>query len=226
MKKTVFCVIAHPDDEAFGPSGTLAILAKTDDVHVICVTNGASDPRFHPKGGKSLAIVRTEELKASAHALGITEVHMLDFQDGTLNNNQYHEVEAALQKLVDIYKPSLLITTELRGVSGHLDHVAVAMVTSFIYRKNESIDAIWYNCVSREVSDSMSDYFVYFPPGFLREQVDMIVDISGVFTQKVAAAMCHKSQKKDSDRVVARWMEAPKEEWFFVTKRRDTVSVG
>lgn len=226
MKKTVFCVIAHPDDEAFGPSGTLAILAKTDDVHVICVTNGASDPRFHPVGGKSLAKIRTEELKASAHALGITEVHMLGFQDGTLNNNQYHEVESALQKFVDTYHPSLLVTTELRGVSGHLDHVAVAMVTSFVYRKNESIDAIWYNCVSRDVSESMSDYFVYFPPGFRREEVDMVIDISGVFTQKVAAAMCHQSQKKDADRVVARWMEAPKEEWFFVTKRRDAVTVG
>lgn len=225
QKKTVFCVIAHPDDESFGPSGTLALLAKTAEVHVICVTDGASDARFHPVGGKTLAKIRAEELKASAHALGVAKVHMLGFADGTLNNNLYHEVAEAIQKLVDTHHPSLLITTELRGVSGHLDHVAVAMTTTYVYTRNPSIDAIWYNCVSRDVSDSMQDYFVYFPKGFLREEVHMVVDISAVFTQKVAAAHCHESQKKDADRVVARWMESPKEEWFFVEKRRDSLAV-
>ena len=73
MKKTVFCIIAHPDDEAFGPAGTLALLAKTEDVHVVCVTDGASDPRFHPIGGKTLSKIRKEELAASARALGVAK---------------------------------------------------------------------------------------------------------------------------------------------------------
>lgn len=221
MKKTVFCVIAHPDDEAFGPSGTLAILSKTEDVHVICVTDGASDPRFHPIGGKKLSNLRVEELRASAKALGVPHVHFLHYQDGSLNNNLYHEVAQKLAVLVDEYKPSLLITTELRGVSGHLDHVAVAMITSFVYRQNSSIDAIWYNCTSREVSDTMQEYFVFFPQGFTRQDVDLVVDISAVFDQKLAAARCHISQQKDVDRTTKRWMILPKEEWFFVTKRRD-----
>lgn len=226
MKKAVFCIIAHPDDESFGPSGTLAILSKTEDVHVICVTDGASDPKFHPIGGKTLSKLRVEELKASTHALGVQHVHMLGFEDGTLSNNIYHDIAEKIQTLVDTYHPSLLITTELRGVSGHLDHVAVAMVTSYIYQKNSSIDAIWYNCASRDASDAMRDYFVYFPHGFHRHEVDMVVDISGVFAQKVAAAMCHQTQIKDADRVVKRWMETPKEEWFFVEKRRDSITVA
>ncbi|MCL4200579.1 PIG-L family deacetylase [Patescibacteria group bacterium] len=226
MKKTVFCIIAHPDDEAFGPAGTLAILAKTEDVHVVCVTDGASDPRFHPIGGKTLSHIRKEELAASARALGVSKVHMLGYQDGTLNNNIYHDVADKLQQLMEKYNPSLLITTELRGISGHLDHVATAMITSYVYEKNPSIDAIWYNCTNRTVSDAMREYFVYFPPGFLREQVDMIVDISGVFTQKVAAAKCHVSQEKDAERAIKRWMQLPKEEWFLVMKRRDTFVIA
>ncbi len=226
MKKTVFCVIAHPDDEAFGPSGTLALLAKTEDVHVICVTDGAADPRFHPEGGKGLAAVRAAELKASAHALGITKVHFLHFRDGTLNNNLYHEVADRLSALVKRYSPSLLITTELRGVSGHLDHVAVAMITSYVWREHTDIDAIWYHVTRKETSDDMQDYFVYFPPGFLRDEVDMIVDITAVFTAKLAAANCHTSQMKDVERTVRRWMNQPKEEWFLVLKRRDTLTVS
>lgn len=225
-KKTVFCVIAHPDDEAFGPSGTLALLAREYDVHVICVTNGASDQRFHPVGGKTLGDIRTEELKASGKALGVQSLHMLDFQDGSLNNNQYHEVAAKLQKLVDDYKPTLIVTNELRGVSGHLDHVAVAMISSYIYRENKSIDAIWYSCTTKSSSNLMGKYFVFFPPGFDRDEVDMVVHVGSVFSKKIAAAKCHKSQQKDVLRVIDKWLVSPKEELFFVTKRRGTFVIA
>ena len=33
-------IFAHPDDEALGPSGTLATLAKENEVYLICVTSG------------------------------------------------------------------------------------------------------------------------------------------------------------------------------------------
>lgn len=218
-------MIAHPDDEAFGPSGTLALLAREHDVHVVCVTDGASDPRFHKIGGKKLSVLRLEELQASANVLGVKDVHLLHYQDGSLSNNLYHEIAGKITELVKKYQPSLLITTELRGVSGHLDHVAVSMITSFVYRENKNIDAIWYNCISSKSSSFMKNYFVYFPDGFERNQVDMIVDIKKVFFKKVAAARCHKTQIKDALRVIAKWMILPKEEWFFVEKRRATIQI-
>ena len=195
MRKTVLCVIAHPDDEAFGPSGTLAKLTVNHDVHIVCVTDGESDARFHSQGGK-LAIIRDEELRASAKVIGAKEVHFLHFKDGSLCNNLYHEVANKLQELCEAIKPSLLITTELRGVSGHLDHVAVAMITSYVYRQNRLIDAIWYNCASKSSSNLMKNYFVFFPEGFEKNDVDLIVNVRSVFRKKIAAAMCHKTQKK------------------------------
>ena len=116
MRKTVLCVIAHPDDEAFGPSGTLAKLAVNHDVHIVCVTDGASDPRFHAIGGKKLSDLRVEELRASAAVIGAKEVHFLHYKDGSLCNNIYHDVADKLNELCKKIKPSLLITTELRGV--------------------------------------------------------------------------------------------------------------
>lgn len=218
MRKTVLCVIAHPDDEAFGPSGTLAKLSVHHDVHIVCVTDGESDVRFHPQGG-TLAKIRDEELRASAAVIGAKEVHFLHFKDGSLCNNIYHDVAEKLSHLCEQIKPSLLITTELRGVSGHLDHVAVAMITSFVFQKDLSIEAIWYNCTSKVVSDAMQDYFIFFPQGFEKKEIDMVVDITEVFEKKLKAARSHTSQQKDVDRTTTRWMNMPKEEWFLVTTR-------
>ena len=43
--KTVVGVFAHPDDEALGPSGTIATLAKDYQVYLICVTSGEAAGR-------------------------------------------------------------------------------------------------------------------------------------------------------------------------------------
>ncbi|MBP9816108.1 PIG-L family deacetylase [Candidatus Woesebacteria bacterium] len=36
----IVAIFAHPDDEAFGPGGTLAKLSNEHDVYIICVTSG------------------------------------------------------------------------------------------------------------------------------------------------------------------------------------------
>ncbi len=219
-KKSVLVVTAHPDDEAFGPSGLIAKISATHDVHLVCVTDGASDSRFHPLGPK-LGPLRREELKKSAHILGVKKVHFLNYKDGTLSNNLYHEVAEKLTAIAKDINPTFIITMENRGVSGHLDHVAVSMIASFVYRNMPSIDAILYHVASKESSESMKDYFIYFPPGFEKKDVDLVVDISDVLDKKIAAAKCHDTQMKDVLRVTKRWLVVPKEEWYLVTKRRN-----
>lgn len=40
MKNKLVCVFAHPDDEAFGPGGTIAKFSKTHAVYILCITRG------------------------------------------------------------------------------------------------------------------------------------------------------------------------------------------
>lgn len=218
MRENILCVIAHPDDEAFGPSGTLALMAKKHDVHILCVTDGASDVRFHPMGEK-LAEIRSQELQASARAIGAKTVHFLGYKDGSLCNNLYHEIAEKIDNLCDVLNISLLITQEPRGVSGHLDHVAVSMITTFIYERRPSIKAVWYYCITKEVRASIPTYFIHFPDGYDRKEIDLVVDISGVIPQKIAAIKCHASQSKDVDRILSRMPNFPKEECFFIRSR-------
>lgn len=220
MKKSILCVIAHPDDEAFGPSGTLALLSKKHNVHIVCVTDGASDVRFHPMG-ESLAAIRSLELKASAKIIGAKKVYFLGYKDGSLCNNLYHEIAKKIEELCKSLNVSLLITQEPRGISGHLDHVALSMISTFVYEKCLSIDAVWYSCITREVRASIPNYFIHFPDGYERKDIDLVVDISSVLNQKISAIKCHASQAKDVERILTRMPNFPQEECFLARSRTD-----
>ena len=42
----------------------------------------------------------------------------------------------------------------------------------------------------------MKNYFVFFPEGFEKKDVDLVVNIRSVFRKKITAALCHKTQKR------------------------------
>lgn len=214
--KRVLAVFAHPDDEAFGPGGALALLAQTAEVNLVCVTDGDI-----PGSEESWAKVRREELRRSAKILGIKEVIFLDLADGSLCNANYHQAADKIQTVVRRLKPELLITFEFRGVSGHLDHVAVSMVVSYVFRENRSIKAVWYwGELERKSLRLLRDrYFIFFPQGYKREEFDLTLDTKSVYDLQVKAMREHKSQKQDCDRILLMRKFWPKEEYFLVKKR-------
>jgi hypothetical protein len=75
---------AHPDDETFGPAGTIIRYARSGvAVHVICATRGEVghvDPELL-EGYDSLADLRTQELLCAARHLGLAGLHLLDHHD-------------------------------------------------------------------------------------------------------------------------------------------------
>jgi LmbE family N-acetylglucosaminyl deacetylase len=215
MKKIVG-IFAHPDDESFGPSGTLALLAKENAVYLICVTNGDA---AEGKPNSTLAEIRKEELESSAKIIGVKKVFFLNFSDGTLSNNIYHHVAESIQEVLDAIQPELIITIEPRGVSGHLDHIAVSMISSFVFQKVSYAKEIWYQCISDVRRNLIESYFVYFPPGYTKEEIDKTVDVSSVWEQKLQAIRQHESQKNDVASVLAAAEKLPKEEYFLVKKK-------
>jgi LmbE family N-acetylglucosaminyl deacetylase len=76
-----------------------------------------------------------------------------------------------------------------------------------------------YYVTRKEISDKMTDYFIYFPPGYNENEVDEIVDISKYWDQKIKAIRAHASQKKDADRLLKIIQKLPKKELFFVIKK-------
>ena len=223
-KPIAFVILAHPDDEAFGPAGTIALLSREYEVYLLCATKGEKGENHSVKKG-SIFDIREKELRNSASILGIKDVYFLGIKDGELCNNMYHEVADKIQVYVGKLNPSLFMTVEPHGVSGHLDHIAISFISTFVYRRSSAVKEIWYNCIDRIQSVGTRDYFVYFPPGYKNEDIDKTVDVASVWDKKVAAIKAHESQQKDVNRILLQ-MNAlyilrgfKKVEFFLVSKK-------
>lgn len=217
-RKTIVAVFAHPDDEAFGPSGTIAKFAKTHDVYLLCATRGEAgkDSGNH----KNLAKAREKELKNSARILGIKKVYFLGFIDGTLSNSLYHALAKKIVNHLKRLKPETVITVEPRGVSGHIDHIVVSMTTSFACLKLPFVKTVLYHCITEEMRKGFGDdYFVYFPPGYKKSEIGKVVDVSDVWDVKMKAMFAHKSQIQDAGRLLERRRKFPKKEYFLVASK-------
>jgi N-acetylglucosamine malate deacetylase 2 len=218
--KPVVGVFSHPDDEVFGPGGTLALFAKEGrDVYIISVTNGEAGQNSLTDG-RDLGEVRREELKASAKILGVKEVFFLNYPDGKLSNSVYHEIAEKISTILEKLDPEIVLTMEQRGITGHLDHIAVSFITTYIFEKHPQIAELWYQCESEEAAKVFKkhfpDYFTYTPPGYPKSQIDKINEISSIWEEKKRAMQQHASQKEDMDRLLAVFEEQEKEEYFLI----------
>lgn len=215
--KTIVGIFAHPDDEAFGPGGTLATFAKDNNVYVICATNGES---ANGREDKQLGNLRRKELENSCKILGIKKIYFLSFVDGTLSNNLYHEIAENIKEIVLKLEPDILLTFEPRGVSGHLDHIAISMITNFIFPQIPTAKKLMMYCAPYKRSLLMQGkYFIYYPLGYKEKEIDEVIDVSKVWDTKVKAMMQHTSQMNDIKRILDQAKNFPKKEYFLVTKK-------
>lgn len=220
MRKTVVAVFAHPDDEALGPAGTLAKFSKTHDIHLLCVTDGQAGKNSLKNTARELSKIRKQELFESAKILGIKKIHCLGFVDGTLSNNLYHEVAKKIKKKLLQLKPEFVITFEPHGISGHIDHIAVTFITTYVVKQLLFIKNLYYYCLTLKEREMMPEnYFVYFPDGYKKNEIDWEVDITDVWDTKLKAMNAHASQKHDTKTVQKAFKNLPKKEYFLKFQR-------
>jgi LmbE family N-acetylglucosaminyl deacetylase len=218
--KPLFCIFAHPDDEAFGPGGSIATFSKDRKVYLICVTDGNAKECFQHEKHDNLGDIRKEELLKSAKILGIQDVFFLGFPDGGLCNNLYHEIAGQTEVLLETYDPDTLLTFENNGISGHIDHIAVSFITAFLYHKLTFIKKLMYYAESEEIIKELrDDYFIHMPEGIRKGKEDLSIDTSSVWETKVKAMCVHKSQQKDVDTNLALLTKHPKIEYFLVESK-------
>jgi bacillithiol biosynthesis deacetylase BshB2 len=126
-ERHVLVVFPHPDDEAFGVSGTMAAhIANGTPVTYACLTLGEmgrhmGQPPFATR--ESLPLIRKEELLNSAKAIGVQDLRMLGYRDKTIEFEDEEKLIGDITAIINEVKPSLIISF-YPGYAVHPDHDA------------------------------------------------------------------------------------------------------
>ncbi|ALC88636.1 deacetylase [Bacillus sp. FJAT-18017] len=185
-ERHVLVVFPHPDDEAFGVSGTIASHVKMGTpVTYACLTLGEmgrnmGNPPFATR--ESLPGIRRQELQEAARVLGIQDLRMLGYRDKTVEFEDEEKLAANIGSIIDETNPSLIISF-YPGYSVHPDHDAtgravVRAVQAIPKEKRPKLHCVAFsnNCI-----DELGE-------------ADIVYDITPVADIKLAAIKAHKSQ--------------------------------
>lgn len=116
--RAVVVACAHPDDETFGLGAIITTLVDTGTrVRLVCFTHGESSTLG---AGDDLAARRDHELTCAADVLGVAQVAVHAYPDGTLSQTPVgllaDDIVAAAPDA------DALLTFDHGGITGHPDH--------------------------------------------------------------------------------------------------------
>ena len=174
-RRVLVGVFAHPDDESFGPGGTLArYAAEGAEVHVIIATDGIAgsvEEGTDFKEHASLAQVRSRELADAAVALGVTSIWSLPYRDSGMRGSADNDnpdalirqpVETLVAEVLGYLKrlrPQVIITHDPFGGYGHPDHIRVCEAVTAAFHMAPGVQKLYYTA---------------FPKGFLKIMVQLM----------------------------------------------------
>jgi LmbE family N-acetylglucosaminyl deacetylase len=121
-------IFAHPDDEAIIVGGTFRLLADLGwETHLICATKGEASTAYDRSyvRKEDLGVVREKEILDAAGILGVSQVHFMNYMDGTLADQEDETAMAWLADKLNTLQPELIYTFEVNGISFHPDHKTI-----------------------------------------------------------------------------------------------------
>ncbi|WP_433945997.1 bacillithiol biosynthesis deacetylase BshB2 [Paenibacillus sp. SN-8-1] len=186
MHQRILVVLPHPDDEAFGLSGTLAkYIQQGAQVTYACLTLGerGRNMGIPPFANRvTLPDVRRDELLESCKAIGIQDLRMLGFHDKTIEFEDKVLLDGRIMELVQEVRPTLVFTF-YPGYSVHPDHDATGAA---VVRVIESLPA-GERPVVLCMAFSKNCYSILGQP-------DVSVEITDFLEHKMNSIQAHRSQ--------------------------------
>lgn len=211
----ILAIIAHPDDETILCGGTLALLARAGaEVHFLCATRGEGGEMGEPKlcERADLGRVREQEMRCAVDALGGAGVEFLGYVDPAIGENEelhpytddFDELTHRLRDYIQQLRPAAVITHGSNGEYGHPAHVLTHRAVFSALRPAGALQGALSENYVMETPQVLFPALYTFSPSFPEhprprlanadDLADLVLDISPAFEQKVAAALCHRTQ--------------------------------
>lgn len=194
MEHHVLVVFPHPDDEAFGASGTIIQYTKQGiPVTYACATLGElgrnmGKPFFANR--ETLPQVRKKELENACSVMGITDLRMLGYRDKTMEFEDTSSITHRISEIIDEIKPSLVIT-HYPDYAVHPDHDACgrATVNAVLSLPEEKRPKLYCQSITSDRIDVLGP-------------ANIVNDVSDVLPEKIEAIKAHRSQ---TEHMIQKW---------------------
>jgi LmbE family N-acetylglucosaminyl deacetylase len=219
VTRRLAAVFAHPDDDAFGVFGSIA-LHLDDGIEVLTVlaTRGEAGPIADPSLAtpENLGTVREAEARSAYAALGVPDVqlHFLGYPDGGVADIDRDEAVARTADLLAEFRPDVVVGFGPEGVTKHDDHVAMHHVATGAFhaareRAEDGFRRLLYVGIPQTEIELFQDFQreagmepfnpedPFAPRGVPDETIGASVDCSAVWRKKYDALREHRTQAEE-----------------------------
>ncbi len=190
----ILAVFAHPDDESYGPAGTLAkYTVNGHHVSLVTLTQGEAGSLGGAKkmGEKALAKKRVEELACAAKALQIPDLSVFNLPDKGLERIPAEEGIYLIMQEIRRVNPDVVITFHQEGISGHPDHRTVSHWTfQAVKRIDRNIRLFYYGVSPQQAKKVTGRKLFPIPP----EEITHCIEVGEYLSYKFKAIRCHQTQ--------------------------------
>jgi bacillithiol biosynthesis deacetylase BshB2 len=200
----VLVVFPHPDDEAFGVSGSIAsFIEQGTPVTYMCLTLGEmgrnmGNPPFANR--ETLPLIRKKELATACGKLGIKDLRMMGYRDKTVEFEDPQKIADQVTEAIHELRPTLIITF-YPGYSVHPDHEACGEAVIKAVQQFPESDRPRVECVAF-ANDCVEKL----------GEPDVIRDVARVQEKKIATIEAHRSQTAGLIEGMKKRLEANEEE--------------
>ena len=185
-ERHVLVVFPHPDDEAFGVSGTISSYRDMGvPVTYACLTLGEmgrnlGNPPFANR--ETLPQIRKEELKNACEAMGLDDLRMMGLRDKTIEFEDDEKMVQLIADLIEETNPSLVISF-YPGLAVHPDHDATARAVVRAVRRMPEMErpTIYTLAFANNTVEVLG-------------KPDVIHDVTANADKKIATLKAHASQ--------------------------------
>lgn len=180
-KKNILVFAPHNDDEVLGVGGTMAVLAKKNELYVCEVTTSMSK--------ESLNKMRPEAQRAH-NLLGVKKTFFLDLPVVGIRTIEQRDVTKRFSDVINEVKPNIVFIPHEGDI--HIDHQDTAHAAMVALRppQNPQLCAILaYETLSETEWNTPNPKNVFLP--------NIWCDISDTIEIKKNAMLCYQSQIRD-----------------------------
>lgn len=202
-------IVPHPDDEVFGTGGILARTAAAGRrTATLTLTRGRAGRTLGLCPQAELADLRERELRGSLAALGVHDIHILDFPDFVPDTDRGLDPHRGLETVdpkrleneirlrIETLKPRVIVTFPPNGSNGHPDHVVTHLrVSEALAHTDTRPEALYY--FASDVPFDMEPRPGFLPPDEVRAlqlSPTHLIEVGPFLEQKLRAMGHHRSQ--------------------------------